>query len=66
MDDQFKNTSLGEYTIDDMLFNMLSLHDIGRPSKSPLAIGTLVPLVPSNNQTCFVYIGIYVISYQVL
>lgn len=46
VDIQFKNISLSEYTIDDMIFNILSLHDIGHLSETPLAIGTLIPLGP--------------------
>ena len=49
-----------------MIFIVLSLHDVGHLSKSPLAIGTLVPLDPSNNQMCFVYVGLDCPSYQVL
>lgn len=47
IDVKFKNTSMGEYSIDDTMFNMLSLHNIRCSSESPLAIGTLVPLGPS-------------------
>lgn len=65
-DIQFKNINLDEYTINYILFNVLSLHVIGHPSEAPLAIGTLVSLGPLDNQTYFVYVIHDNPSYQVL
>lgn len=62
----FKNVGLKEYTINNMMFNVLSLHDVGCPSESPLAIGTLIPLDPSDNQMCFMYASTDYPSYKVL
>jgi len=66
VDIHFKKTSLGDYTIDDMLFNVLSVHDAIHPSESPLAISTLLPFDILDNQTYFIYTGPYFPSYQVL
>ena len=66
MDIEFKNVDLRKYTIDDMLFNVLSLRDVGHPSEAPLAIGTLVLLGPSDNQTYFLYVALDFPYYQVL
>lgn len=66
MDVRFKNVGICEYIIYDIFFNILSLHDIGHPFESPLVIGTLVPLDPLDNQTCFVYAGPDCPTYQVL
>lgn len=66
MDVHFKNVDLDEYTIDDILFSILSLHDARCLSKSPLSTGTLVPLGPMDNQMCFMYAGPNYPSYQIL
>ena len=34
----------GEYRIDDVLFNIPSTRDLGRPSVSPLVLSSLIPL----------------------
>lgn len=65
LDVQLKNVILNEYTINDILFNVLSLHYVGCLSMSPLASNTLVPHGPLDNQTCFVYAGPNFPSYQV-
>jgi len=49
-----------------MLFNVLSLHDVGHPSKFHLAIGTLFPLGLSDNQMHFMYVSPDCLSYQVV
>lgn len=48
---------MGEYSIDNVLFNSLSLHDLGHLGESPFTIITIIPLVPSQNQTYFIYVG---------
>lgn len=66
MDVWFKNIGLGEYTINDMLFNVLTLCDVGWPYEFPLVISILVPLGPLNNQTWFINVGHDCPSYQIL
>lgn len=66
MDVQFKNVSIDKYTIDDIMFNVLFFHYIGHLSESRLAIGTLVPLGLSDNQTCYMYVVPDFLVYQTL
>lgn len=63
---QLKIIGLDEYNINDILFNILCLHDMHHPSEAPLVIGTLIPLGPSDNKTYFIYEGPKFPTYEVL
>lgn len=53
VDVKFKNISMGEYYMDDIIFNLLSLHDVGRMSELPLLVGT--HLDPPKIKLLYVY-----------
>jgi len=52
------NLGIGEYDIDDVIFNIPIAEEIGRPCQETNAIGKLVSLGEKPNQTIFVYAGI--------
>lgn len=48
---------MGEYKIEDAMFDILTSREASRAYKSPLIIGQKVPLGTIPNQTLFVYAG---------
>jgi len=52
------NMGIGEYDIDDVIFNIPTAQEIGQPCQESNAIGQLILLGEKLNKTIFVYAGI--------
>jgi len=48
---------IGEFSIDDVIFNIPIAQEIGRPKESFSVVGKLIPLGKLPNQTLFIYHG---------
>lgn len=55
---KYENLGMQEYHVDNMIFNVPSIKDLGRPKESPLVISSIISIGHSPNQSLFIYASI--------